>query len=172
MNQVIGFALLTAVIAIVYGVLLSRWILKQPSGTDQMRAIAEAIQQGAKAFLQRQCRSIAIVAVVLTILIGIFLNWLTAAGFVLGAVLSAAAGFVGMNVAVRANVRTAEAAKQGLAKALHLAVKGGEVTGLLVVGLGMFGVAGFYAITHDVKALIGLGFGGSLISIFARLGGG
>ena len=109
MNQVIGFALLTAVVAITYGILLSRWILKQPSGSDQMRAIAEAIQQGAKAFLRRQYRSVAIVAVVLTVVIGIFLNWLTAVGFVLGAVLSAAAGFVGMNVAVRSLLDSAAA---------------------------------------------------------------
>lgn len=178
--MIVMFALVTAVIAIVYGLGIARWILQQPAGTAEMQSIAKAIQEGASAFLQRQYRSIGIVAAVLVVLIFYFLNGLTALGFLVGALLSAAAGFVGMNVAVRSNSRTAEAAKGGLAKALHLAVKGGEVTGLLVVGLALLGVTGFYyfatvtgsTVEETVRALIGLAFGASLISVFARLGGG
>lgn len=137
-----------------------------------MKAIARAIQEGAKAYLGRQYKTIAVVAIIMFVLIGIFLNWLTGIGFLVGALLSGLAGFIGMTVSVRANVRTAEAAKGGLAKALKLAARGGSVTGMLVVGMALLGVAGFYAITKDLNALIGFGFGGSLISIFARIGGG
>ena len=180
MHPIIIFALVAGLGAIGFGLSLRSWILRQPSGNDAMRAIASAIQQGAAAFLSRQYKTIAMVAVALALLLGVFLDWTTALGFVIGAGLSAAAGFVGMNVAVRANVRTAEAARQGLGKALELAVKGGEVTGLLVVGLGLVGVAGFFAAvvaagsstTEAVRSLVGLAFGASLISVFARLGGG
>jgi len=137
-----------------------------------MQAIAKAIQDGAKAYLSRQYKTISIIAVVLFFILGFVLEWNIAVGFLVGAVLSGLAGVIGMNVSVRANVRTTEAAKSGLAKAFQLAIRGGSVTGFLVVGLALLGVAGFYAVTKDVHALIGLGFGGSLISIFARLGGG
>ena len=159
-------------LAIIYGLILAKWIFKQPQGDEKMKSIARAIQEGARAYLNRQTKTVAVIAVVVFILLWLLLNMETAIGFLVGAVLSALAGYIGMNVSVRANVRTAEAAKQGLAKALSISSKGGAVTGLLVVGLGLLGVAGYYAITKDIMALIGLGFGGSLISIFARLGGG
>jgi K(+)-stimulated pyrophosphate-energized sodium pump len=174
------FTLICAAAAIVYGLILISWILKQGSGNEKMKEIAAAIQTGAKAYLNRQYKTVAVIAVILFVIIGLILGWAQAFGFLVGAVFSALAGYVGMNVSVRANVRTAEAAKQGLAKALALAVKGGSVTGLLVVGLGLLGVAGyFYILTlmgltaeAATKVLVALGFGGSLISVFARLGGG
>jgi K(+)-stimulated pyrophosphate-energized sodium pump len=177
------FALICAGAAIAYGVGLTVWLLGLPAGSERMQAIAKAVQEGASAYLRRQYQTIAIVAVVLFLVIGFWndLGWGTAVGFLIGAVFSAAAGFIGMNVAVRANVRTAEAAKQGVAPALRVAFSAGSVTGLLVVGLGLLGVAGYYGVltewfdqTQDeaTKHLVGLAFGGSLISVFARLGGG
>jgi K(+)-stimulated pyrophosphate-energized sodium pump len=165
-------AVLAGVAAIVYGGVLAKWVLDQPKGDQTMLAIADAIQEGAEAYMRRQYTMVAIVAVVITIGLAILLNVATAVGFVIGAVASGLAGFFGMSVAVRSNVRTAEAAKTGLAPALLVAFRGGTVTGLFVVGLALLSVAGFYWITRDVAALVGLAFGGSLISVFARIGGG
>jgi len=164
----------SAVVALIYGALVIASILRLPEGSDKMKEIAKAIQTGAKAFLNRQYKAVGLVAVVLFLIIGFVpaLGWLTALAFLGGAVFSALAGYIGMNVSVRANVRTTEAAKGGMKKALKVAVMGGSVTGLLVVGLALLGTAGFYFLTHDLHALIGFAFGGSLISIFARLGGG
>ncbi len=173
MYNYLTFAVVASVITIAYGLWLMRRVLKLPTGSDKMQSIAAAIQAGAKAYLQRQYRTVAWIALVLFILLGLFWNWSTALAFLVGAVFSALAGFIGMNISVRANVRTAEAAKSGLSKAFAVAVNGGAVTGLLVVGLALLGVAGFYWISNgNLSALIGLGFGGSLISVFARLGGG
>ncbi len=172
MNISIIFALAASAVGIVYGLLLIRQILKKATGNEKMQEIAKAIQQGAKAYLNRQYKTIAIIGIIVLILLWIFLGWKTAIGFLVGAVFSGLAGYIGMNIAVRANVRTTEAARGGLKKAMDVAVKGGTVTGLLVVGLALLGVTGYYFLTKDVHALIGLGFGGSLISIFARLGGG
>lgn len=166
------FALAASVVAILYGVLASFRIISLPSGNAKMRVIADAIAEGATAYLQRQYTVIALVAVVIFGAIAYGISLSSAIGFLIGAIASAASGFIGMNISVRANVRTAEAARHGLAKALSVAFSGGAVTGLLVVGLALLSVAGYYGATGDVKALIGLGFGGSLISIFARLGGG
>ncbi|MFM7245968.1 MAG: sodium/proton-translocating pyrophosphatase, partial [Actinomycetota bacterium] len=176
-------ALVCGAITVLYGLILTRWVLSKPQGDDKMREIAAAIQEGASAYLSRQYRTVAIVAVILAIILLVVPDlggWRVAVGFLLGAILSAAAGFIGMNVAVRANVRTAEAAKSGLGPALDVAFKGGTVTGILVVGLGLIGVAGYYGILLQTGAtqgeaiygLVGLGFGGSLISVFARVGGG
>jgi K(+)-stimulated pyrophosphate-energized sodium pump len=164
----------SALAALVYGAIAIVSILRLPEGNDRMKDIARAIQAGAKAFLNRQYKSVGIVAVILFLLIGFIpaLGWLTALAFVSGAALSALTGYIGMFVSVRANIRTTEAARGGLAKALKVAVRGGSVTGLLVVGLALLGTAGFYFLTYDLHALIGFAFGGSLISIFARLGGG
>jgi K(+)-stimulated pyrophosphate-energized sodium pump len=176
-------ALVCGAITVLYGLILTRWVLSKPQGDDKMREIAAAIQEGASAYLSRQYRTVAIVAVVLALVLLLVPDlggWRVAVGFLIGAILSAAAGFIGMNVAVRANVRTAEAARSGLGPALDVAFKGGTVTGILVVGLGLLGVAGYYGILLQTGAtqgeaiygLVGLGFGGSLISVFARVGGG
>ena len=168
------FIFASAVLAIAYGVFLAKKVMSLPEGDDKMKSIAHAIQEGAKAYLNRQYKTVAVVAALLFILIGLVpgLGWKTAGAFLVGAFLSALTGYIGMYVSVRANVRTAQAAKGGLRQALDVAAKGGSVTGLLVVGLALLGTAGVYYITRDVRILIGLGFGGSLISIFARLGGG
>ena len=165
-------AIVAAVAAVVYGAALVRWVLALPAGDERMRAIASAIQEGAEAYMRRQYSLVAIVAVIIALLLWLFLNLTTAIGFLIGAIASALAGFIGMSVAVRANVRTAEAGKRNLESALTVAFRGGSVTGLLVAGLGLLAVSGFYAVTRDVSALVGLGFGGSLISVFARIGGG
>jgi len=172
MVTTILFALLPAIAAIVYGVILIAWISRQPAGSDRMQAIAKAIQEGARAYLKRQYRTVALVAVAVFVLLLIFLGWKTGVGFIVGAIFSGVAGYLGMTISVKANVRTAEAARKGFKEALNVAVKGGSITGLLVVGLGLLGVSGFYLIFKDLNALIGLAFGGSLISIFARIGGG
>ena len=166
------FSLAASIVAIVSGGVLAAWVLGRLPGDEKMQEIAKAIQEGSKAYLNRQYKTIAMVAIVVFFIIAFLLSWETAWGFLVGAVLSSIAGYVGMNVAVRANVRTAHAASKGLDKAMNVAVRGGAVTGLLVVGLGLLGVTSFYAATGSIHALIGLGFGGSLISIFARLGGG
>ncbi|TAK04169.1 sodium-translocating pyrophosphatase [Patescibacteria group bacterium] len=172
MNDIIQYAIGASVVALAYGGFLINWILKQPSGDGKMKGIALAIQEGANAYMARQYKTIAMIGAVVFVVLGLALGWTMAAGFAVGAILSGVAGYIGMSVSVRANVRTTEAAKGGLEKALDMAFKGGAVTGLFVVGLALLGVAGFYAVTQDVDALIGLGFGGSLISVFARLGGG
>ena len=172
MNSFLLFAIISSIITIFYGLLLAKSILKKSAGNEKMQSIANAIAEGAKAYLNRQYKTIAIIAIILFLVLWFGLGLTLASGFLLGAILSGLAGYVGMNVSVRANVRTAEAAKTGMKEALAVAFQGGSVTGLLVVGLALLGVAGFYALTGDVKALVGFGFGGSLISIFARLGGG
>ena len=161
MSTPIIFALIAALAAIIYGAILIAWVMKQPAGNDKMKEIAEAIQKGSKAYLNRQYRTIAIVAAIVFFAVGFALGWNVSWGFLVGAVLSSITGFIGMNVAVRANVRTAQAASHGLKRALTVAVNGGAVTGMLVVGLGLLGVTGFYAITQDIHALIGLSLGGS-----------
>jgi K(+)-stimulated pyrophosphate-energized sodium pump len=182
-EHAVAFALAASALAIAVGIALTAWVLRHPAGDERMREIGRAIQEGAAAYLRRQYLTIAAVSVVPLLLIGFYdqLGWGTAIGFLIGASFSAAAGFIGMNVAVRSNMRTAEAAKTGLKPALDVAFRAGSVTGLLVVGLGLLGVAGYYWVLTGwlgnsqesaIRDLVGLAFGGSLISVFARLGGG
>jgi K(+)-stimulated pyrophosphate-energized sodium pump len=170
----------SSVVAVIYGLLTTTWVLGKPAGNEKMQSIAAAIQEGAKAYMNRQYTAIGIVGVVLFVVVGWALNWPTAIGFAIGAVFSSLAGYIGMFVSVRANVRTAEAARSGVSPALQIAFRGGAITGMLVVGLGLLGVAGYYAVLQSlgmsqedtIHSLVGLAFGGSLVSIFARLGGG
>jgi K(+)-stimulated pyrophosphate-energized sodium pump len=185
-DHAVAIAIVCAIAGAVYGLLLTRWVLSQPDGNDRMKEIAAAIQEGAAAYLRRQYTTIAAVAVVVAVVIAVAGVWTSdlgpkvAIGFLIGAVLSGLTGFIGMNVAVRSNVRTAEAARGGLAPALSVAFKGGTVTGILVVALGLLGVGGYYGVLkafgdtdlEATRALVGLALGGSLISVFARLGGG
>ncbi len=179
-DMALWLSIAAGVAAIVYGGISTRWILKQAAGNARMQEIAAAIQEGAKAYMDRQYTTIGVVGLVLFVVLGFALDWATAIGFAIGAIFSALAGYIGMYVSVRANVRTAEAAKNGVNPALNIAFRGGAITGMLVVGLGLLGVAGYFmillqmgsTIDHAIHALVGLAFGGSLISIFARLGGG
>jgi K(+)-stimulated pyrophosphate-energized sodium pump len=179
-NIALSLSLGAAVLAVLYGFVTVRWLLKLSPGNERMQEIAGAVQEGAKAYMNRQYSTIAVAGVVLFVILFFALNWQTAVGFAVGALFSGLAGYIGMFVSVRANVRTAQAATSGLNAALTVAFRGGAVTGLLVVGLGLLAVAGYYTVLHSLgyaqdeilKALVGVAFGGSLISIFARLGGG
>ena len=171
-SDFVWYAIGGGAVAVVFALALAGLVLRQSPGNERMREIAAAIQEGASAYLNRQYLVIGIIGVIIAIVIGIFLGWVTAVLYIFGAVLSAAAGYVGMNVSVRANLRTAEAARTGLNRALTVAFRGGAVTGFMVVGLGLLGVAVAYKATGNLDALVGLGFGASLVSVFARLGGG
>ncbi len=179
-EMALWLALGSALLAVIYGLLTTTWVLAKPAGNEKMQSIAAAIQEGAKAYMNRQYTTIGLVGVVLFVVVGWALDWATAVGFAIGALFSALAGYIGMFVSVRANVRTAEAARSGVSPALKVAFRGGAITGMLVVGLGLLGVAGYFAVLQSmgfnqndtIHALVGLAFGGSLISIFALLGGG
>ena len=179
-EMALWIALGAAVLALVYGAFSAKWIMAQPAGNEKMQSIAVAIQEGASAYMNRQYRAISMVGVVLLVILWIALGSLSAIGFAIGAILSGMAGFIGMRISVQANVRTAQAAHQGINAALNVAFRGGAITGMLVVGLGLLGIAAYFMVLkmlgHDnteiLHALVGLAFGGSLISIFARLGGG
>jgi K(+)-stimulated pyrophosphate-energized sodium pump len=178
MSPELIFALVCGFLALAYGMVSVKWILAKPAGSTRMQEIASAVQEGAKAYLNRQYTTIGMAGIVLLVVVGYFIGWATAIGFAIGALFSGLAGYIGMNISVRSNVRTAEAANDGLNAALQIAFRGGAITGMLVVGLGLLGVAGFYGIMlgmgveDPLHPLVGLAFGGSLISIFARLGGG
>ena len=180
MSDWLWFAIISGVVAILYGVYASRSVLSRSAGNERMQEIARAIQEGASAYLNRQYRAIAIVGVVIAVVLLIVLGWKEAIGFLIGAILSGATGYIGMHISVRANVRTTEAARTGLAEGLSVSFRAGTVTGMLVAGLALISVAGYYAFLLAIGAhgreiidpLVALGFGGSLISIFARLGGG
>src|SRR2546421_1119684 len=172
MDNVVLYAIGGGAVAVVFAAALTALVLRQPRGNDRMIEIAAAIQEGASAYLNRQYLVIAIIGVIIAVILGLALGWVTAVLYVVGATLSAAAGYVGMNVSVRTNLRTAEAARGGLNKAMSIAFRGGAVTGFMVVGLGLLGVSVCYYFTHNLDALVGLGFGASLVSVFARLGGG
>src|SRR5579884_967862 len=172
MDSGVSLAIAGGAVAVLFAVLLTVMVLRLPQGNQRMIEIASAIQEGASAYLNRQYLVIAIIGVIIALVIGVTLGWVSAVLYVVGAACSATAGYVGMNVSVRANLRTAQAARHGLARALATAFRGGAVTGFMVVGLGLLGVAVSYRVTHDLNALVALGFGASLVSVFARLGGG
>ncbi|HBZ55111.1 MAG TPA: sodium-translocating pyrophosphatase, partial [Syntrophobacteraceae bacterium] len=178
MSQILMFALGCGALGVLYALVTAAWVSKQPAGSEKMQEISEAVREGATAFLNREYKTVAIVAVILAALLTYLGKW-TAIGFVIGTVGSAVAGYIGMMVSVKANVRTTEAAKTGLQAALSVAFKGGSVTGVMVVGLGLLGISGYYVVVRSMApvedafhALVGLGFGCSLMSVFARIAGG
>ncbi|MEM4214566.1 MAG: sodium/proton-translocating pyrophosphatase, partial [Candidatus Methanomethylicaceae archaeon] len=166
------FPLISGIIALIYAAYLALSVLKEDEGTDKMKSIAKAIREGAKAYLNRQYKTVFTFAAVITVILALAINWQSALGFIVGAALSALAGYIGMNMTVQGNVRTANKAKEGLAAALSLAFKGGAVTGFSIVGLAIVGLSAFYIIFGEPSLMVGFGFGACLISLFARVGGG